>query len=78
MEDKYLKTASVLLVEKTDKEEVVITPPLKEDEITITDNGDYKSPIGKGYTEVHVDVPQGEDPDVIYGELIDETWGTPI
>lgn len=78
MQDKYLKTAAALLVEKTDKEEVVITPPLIEDEITITENGEYKSPIGRGYTEIHANVvphytEEDEGKVVQEGALVEQT-----
>lgn len=56
-ERNYLKTEAVFLAEKTPKKEVVVTPPLREDSLKVTENGTYQAPIGRGYTDVEVNVP---------------------
>ena len=56
-----LKTEAVFLTEKTPKKEVV-TPPLREDSLTVTQNGTYQAPIGRGYTDVNVNVNDGLPP----------------
>ena len=58
-ERNYLKTEAVFLTEKTPKKEVVITPPLREDSLKVTENGTYQAPIGRGYTDVNVNVNDG-------------------
>lgn len=54
----YLKTEAVFLTEKTPKKEVVVTPPLREDSLKVTENGTYQAPIGRGYTDVEVNVQE--------------------
>lgn len=59
-ERNYLKTEAVFLAEKTPKKEVVVTPPLREDSLRVTENGTYQAPIGRGYTDVEVNVGGAE------------------
>ena len=70
-ERNYLKTEAVFLTEKTPKKEVVVTPPLREDSLTVTENGTYQAPIGRGYTDVSVNVKPTFDVNLTYDEAND-------
>ena len=66
-EKNYLKTRFAFLTQKTEKKKVVITPPLIEDELEVTENGIYEAPVGKGYVKVTVETSGG-------GSVVKESW----
>lgn len=63
MSTNYLKTKAVLLSNEEDKKSVV-TPPLIPDTLDATENGTYTADVGKGFTEVNVNVTEGRLPDI--------------